>query len=259
MSFQQDTAFVKELRRIRQKNQYGTKQKSTTATNNDGESSDNDGTKDSNNHKTPRIPTSQSDEPFVTAKIHAIRLDTHQLCTLYDSNIPRYEMRRAHATNDGVDFPLQRALKMRTAHNADTNTTHTTTSNENDEKSRKTDEPVATTTAAATTTSNSRSSNAGKYTDDDDGDDLLARWYKGYPDGIRNVGGLTFQVSLTDRRPSASTNSATARPSASSSSSTCTMHIQAKVLGASADQCESLRPRNGVNPFHILQGLAGWK
>ena len=237
MSFQKDSAFVRELRRIRQQQQHQHQQDGTMK---------NSANKNKKGGRRSNSLTTEGEEPFITARIHAIRLDTHQLCTLYDSNLPRYEMRRSHATNDGVDFPLQRALKMRNSANGSSDASTTTISSTNSSS-----ESTSTDSSSSSTTSSSTKSNAS---DEDDGDDILARWYKGYPDGIRNVGGLTFQVTLTDRR--LSTNPST---SASTPPSSTTMHIQAKVLGATANQCESLRPRNGVNPFHILQGLAGWK
>lgn len=192
MAFQDDKAFARELQRIRREHRRWENNHS--------------GMKTADSTGFSKRVTPRQDEPLVTAKIHAIRLDTHQLCTLYNSKLPRYEMHRSHSTDDSVNFPLQRALRM---------------------SHPKRD-----------SSGNSSHIYGGGVSDDD----LIARWFQGWPEGIQNVGGLTFQVSL-NKRPS----------------QLASMHIEAKVLGATASQSESLRARHGVSPFHILEGLAGWK
>lgn len=156
--------FAKELRKIQQKNSISSSRKHASGA-------------------------------LITAKIHAIRRDTNETCSLYDSSLPRFEMQRTHlqgsprnsndedSNNITVVFPIQRALKNTPA-----------------------------------------------------GDQLVARWFQGWPEGIQNFGGLSFGITLCKG---------------------C-FHVDSKVFGATGVQSESLRTRNGVSPFHILEGLAGW-
>jgi hypothetical protein len=203
LSFQNDKKFSQKLRSIRQKNTttHGTTNNnsnavstSTTstssATNNKesgttiGETDQHNTTTSNNiNKKNNATSDSNSTDPLVVAKIHCIRLDTNQTCTLYHSNLPRFEMQRSYANSDEVRFPVQRALS---------NT--------------------------------------------DAGDQLVAEWFHGWPEGIRNFGGLTFCVKLTKEK----------------------IHVESIVFGAPG-QSDHLKSRNGVSPFHIIEGLAGWQ
>eukprot|EP00539_Tryblionella_compressa_P020235 CAMPEP_0178858092 /NCGR_PEP_ID=MMETSP0747-20121128/479_1 /TAXON_ID=913974 /ORGANISM="Nitzschia punctata, Strain CCMP561" /LENGTH=253 /DNA_ID=CAMNT_0020524363 /DNA_START=178 /DNA_END=939 /DNA_ORIENTATION=- len=106
-SCQPNKKFSQKLRDIRQKNNHHNHGKL------DPDAAHDDGTSGNAKHNETDNKNDDRDEdndPLVVAKIHCIRLDTNQTCTLYHSNLPRFEMQRTHAKQDQVSFPVQRAL-----------------------------------------------------------------------------------------------------------------------------------------------------
>jgi hypothetical protein len=71
----------------------------------------------------------------------------------------------------------------------------------------------------------------------DQGDRWIAQWFQhGWPEGIKNFGGLTFSVTLKKRE----------------------IHLESIVFGEPG-RSEYLQSRHGISPFHIMEGLAGWQ
>jgi hypothetical protein len=91
LCFEKNKKFAQKLKEIREKKTCAKSDKTQSIHHNNNSSS----------------PSSS----LVVAKIHGIRLDTNQTCTLYDSNLPRFELQRTHAEPNQVKFPIQRALR----------------------------------------------------------------------------------------------------------------------------------------------------
>jgi hypothetical protein len=207
LSFQNDKKFSQKLRSIRQKNtnthssnsSSGSSNPTTTTADSTSTTStagtttaakhvdatehpNNNNNNNNSNNASTTTTDSSNNYPLVVAKIHCIRLDTNQTCTLYHGNLPRFEMQHSNANSDEVRFPVQRALS---------NT--------------------------------------------EVGDQFVAEWFHGWPEGIRNFGGLTFSVKITKEK----------------------IHVESIIFGAPG-QSDHLKSRNGVSAFHIMEGLSGW-
>jgi hypothetical protein len=115
LCFQNDKEFPTRLRHIREKNIAVTKggavvETGATASNGAAAAAVSMRATSTTNSADQKNTSCESD-PLVVAKIHCIRLDTNQTCTLYHSNLPRFEMQRTHAKSDQINFPVQVALK----------------------------------------------------------------------------------------------------------------------------------------------------